>query len=189
LTLASRHAPATVNFKLARKMKTSKAVLYREYQPMKRWILRLLALAIGSASLLVVVLVLLWPHLPTWLVVVMIAAVLALIAATFTFRRLSIEVTETGISFGFGFVRTRLRWKEIESIKPEPYLFSRFIGWGVRYDLRNTFAYVAQSGMGVELQTRKRWRYFFTTERPQKLVELSQVRINQATSGLASHST
>lgn len=170
-------------------MKTSTAVLYREYQPMKRWILRLLALAIVSSSLLILVLVILWPHPATWLVVLMIAAVLALIAATFTFRRLSIEVTEAGISFGFGFVRTRLRWKEIESVKPEPYLFSRFIGWGVRYDLRNTFAYVAQSGMGVELQTRKRWRYFFTTERPQKLVELSQGRINQTASGLASHST
>lgn len=149
---------------------------------MKRWIVRLLVLAISSASACIIVLVLLWPHLPGWLIALLLLPVLGLAAATFTFRRLSIEVTEAGISFGFGFVRARLRWQEIESVEPQPYLFSRFVGWGVRYDLRDTFAFVAQSGMGVELKTRKRWRYFITTDRPQKLVELARSRITSTAS-------
>lgn len=163
-------------------MESSQPVLYREHQPMKRWFVHLLVLAIGAAAVFVVVLVLLRPHLPTWLLALMLLAVLGLAVATFTFRRLSIEVTEAGIAFGFGFVRTRLRWQEIESVEPQPYLFSRFVGWGVRYDLRDTFAFVAQSGMGVELRTRKRWRYFITTDRPQKLVELARTRITPAAS-------
>ncbi|MDZ7273689.1 MAG: hypothetical protein ONB48_09330 [candidate division KSB1 bacterium] len=158
-------------------MNASPVVLYREHQPMKRWIMRLLMLAVAFASAFLLALMLLGPHLPGWVIALLLLPVLGLAVATFTFRRLSIEVTETGIAFGFGFVRTRLRWQEIESVAPQPYLFTRFVGWGVRYDLRDTFAFVAQSGMGIELKTRKRWRYFITTDRPQELVDLVRARL------------
>jgi hypothetical protein len=97
-----------------------------------------------------------------------------------TFRRLSIELTDADISFGFALLRKRLRWQDIESVQEAPYLFSRFIGWGIRYDMRGTFGFIARSGMGVQIQTRQRWRYFISTDHPQTLLDIARAQIQNA---------
>ena len=144
---------------------------------MKGWIMLLLLIAVAFSLLALVLLLLLLPGMPMWPKIILAAVIVFLLLSALIFRRLSIVLTEADISFGFGPLRRRLRWREIQSIKPEPYLFTRFIGWGIRYDLRDTFAFIAQSGMGVELKSKNRWRYFITTDDPEKLVKLSRARI------------
>lgn len=147
-------------------------IVYHETQPMKRWILYLVGVVI---TLIVTSLLLIGQFLPSflpWLAPPLIIGAILLLLGAITFRRLFIEVTDTHLSFGFGWLRKRLPLPAIKSVEARPYLFCRFVGWGFRYDLRDTFGYVAQSGMGIEVQTKNRWRYFVTTGRADHLVKI-----------------
>jgi len=157
-------------------------ILYREKQPMVSWVIILLVFAFGS-NLIVWLLLLSLPQMPLWPKALLAAVLMALSVMITTFRRLSIELTDADISFGFALLRKRLRWQDIESVQEAPYLFSRFIGWGFRYDMRGTFGFIARSGMGVQIQTRpkgllsRRWRYFISTDHPQTLLDIARAQI------------
>jgi hypothetical protein len=151
-------------------------ILYREKQPMVSWVIILLLFAFGSNAI-VLLLLLSMPQMPLWSKALLAAVLIALSVMITTFRRLSIELTDTDISFGFALLRKRLRWRDIESVQEAPYLFSRFIGWGFRYDMRGTFGFIARSGMGVQIQTRQRWRYFISTDHPQTLLDIARAQI------------
>jgi hypothetical protein len=160
-------------------MKQKKNILYRESQSMVSWAILLLLFAFGS-NVAVLLLLISVPEVPLWPKLLLAAVILALGGMTWTFRRLSIEVTDSGISFGFALIRKRLRWQEIESVHEEPYLFSRFWGWGLRYDMRGTIGYIARSGMGVQIHTRRRWRYFISTNQPQTILDIARAQIRRA---------
>lgn len=162
-------------------MKKDRHILYRESQPMVSWVMLLLLFAFG-ANVAVLLLLISVPQLPLWPKLLLAAVILALSVMIWTFRRLSIELTDADISFGFALIRKRLRWQDIESIEEVPYLFSRFWGWGIRYDMRGTFGFIARSSMGVQIQTRKRWRYFISTGRPHLLMDIAKTQIKQAQS-------
>jgi hypothetical protein len=151
-------------------------VLYRESQPMASWIM-LLLLFVFVSNLAVLLLLISVPQVPLWPKLLLAAVLLALSIMIWTFRRLSIELTDAGISFGFALIRKRLRWQDIKSIEETPYLFSRFWGWGVRYDMRGTFGFIARSGMGVQIQTRQRWRYFISTNQPHLVLDIAKAQI------------
>ncbi|MCG3121126.1 MAG: hypothetical protein ALAOOOJD_04104 [bacterium] len=154
-------------------------ILYRENQPMVSWVI-LLLLFVFASNFAVLLLLSSVPQMPVWPKLLLAAVMAALSVMMWTFRRLSIELTETDISFGFALIRKRLRWQDVESVEEVPYLFSRFIGWGIRYDMRGTFGFIARSGMGVQIQTRNRWRYFISTNHPQELLNLAKTQIKQA---------
>jgi len=148
---------------------------------MKRWVVLSLFVAMGFTVAACFSIEALIPQIPlVWPVLVGAGIILLLLLIALTFRRLSIVATDSHLSFGFGPFRKRLPWNEIRNVSPEPYLFTRFIGWGIRWDGRDTFAFAAQSGMGIEIQTRKRWRYFVTTDQPQTLIELARERLRQS---------
>lgn len=143
---------------------------------MASWIM-LLLLFVFISNLAVLLLLVSVPQVPLWPKLLLVAVILALSVMIWMFRRLSIELTESDISFGFALIRKRLRWQDIESIEEAPYLFSRFLGWGVRYDMRGTFGFIAHSGMGVQIQTRHRWRYFISTDQPHLLLDIAKAQI------------
>ncbi len=157
-------------------MKKRDHILYRETQPMVSWVMLLLLFVFGS-NLAVLVLLVSVPQVPLWPKLLLAAVILALSVMLWTFRRLSIELTDADIAFGFALIRKRLRWQDIESIEEEPYLFSRFWGWGLRYDMRDTIGFIARSGMGVQIKTRHRWRYFISTDRPHALLDIAKAQI------------
>jgi len=159
-------------------MKPGRNILYRETQPMVSWVILLLVFVFGS-NLAVFLLLMSVPQVPLWPKLLLAAVMLALSVMIWTFRRLSIELTDGEISFGFALIRKRLRWKDIASVQEEPYLFSRFVGWGIRYDMRGTFGFIARSGMGVQIQTRQSWRYFISTDRPQTLLNIARTQIQR----------
>ena len=154
----------------------SRRILYRETQSMVSWVILVLLFAL-LANLAVLVWLTAMPQIPLWPKLLLAAVMLALSAMIWTFRRLSIELTDADISFGFAFLRKRLRWQDIENVQEAPYLFSRFIGWGFRYDMRGTFGFIARSGMGVQIQTRRRWRYFISTDHPQTVLDIARGQI------------
>jgi hypothetical protein len=45
--------------------------------------------------------------------------------------------------------------------------------------MRGTFGFIARSGMGVQIQTRNRWRYFISTDHPQTLLNIAQAQIQR----------
>ena len=147
-------------------------IIYHETQPMKGWILYSVGVAITLIATSLLLIGQFLPNFLPWLAPPLLAAVFFLLFGVLTFRRLFIEVTNTHLSFGFGWLRKRLPLPAIKSVEARPYLFCRFVGWGFRYDLRNTFGYLAQSGMGIEVQTKNRWRYFVTTGRADYLVKM-----------------
>jgi hypothetical protein len=153
-------------------------ILYRETQPMVSWVIILLIFVFGS-NLAVLLLLVSVPQVPLWPKLLLIAVIIAIGVMIGTFRRLSIVLTDADISFGFAMIRKRLRWQDIESIKEEPYLFSRFIGWGIRYDMRGTFGFIARSGMGVQIQARNGWRYFISTDHPQTLLNVARAQLQR----------
>jgi hypothetical protein len=160
-------------------MKPRRNILYCERQPMVSWVILLLWFVFAS-NFAILLLLASVPQVPLWPKLLLAAVMLALAIMIWTFRRLSIELTEADIAFGFALIRKRLRWQDVASIQEEPYLFSRFIGWGVRYDMRGTFGFIARSGMGVQIQTRQRWRYFISTDRPQTLLNIARAQIQRA---------
>jgi hypothetical protein len=160
-------------------MKKRQNILYRESQPMVSWVIILLIFVLGS-NLAVLLLLVSVPAVPLWPKLLLAAVILIIAGMIWTFRRLSIKLTDADISFGFALIRTRLPWQEIESVQEEPYLFSRFWGWGLRYDLRGTIGYIARSGMGVQIQTHRRWRYFISTDRPHVLLDTARAQIKRA---------
>jgi len=156
----------------------SRNVLYRENQPMVSWVIFLL-LFVFISNLAVLLLLASLPHVPLWPKLLLVAVMLALSLMIVTFRRLSIELTDAGISFGFALLRKHLRWQDIQDIQEKPYFFSRFVGWGIRYDMRGTFGFIARSGMGLQIQTR-RWRYFISTDHPQRVLDIARAQMRQA---------
>jgi hypothetical protein len=157
-------------------MKKRRHILYRENQPMVSWVMLLLLFVFGS-NLAVLLLLISVPQVPLWPKLLLAAVILTLSMMIWTFRRLSIQLTDADISFGFALLRKRLRWQDIESIEEAPYLFSRFWGWGFRYDWRGTFGFIARSGMGVQIQTRRRWRYFISTDQPHLLLNIAKAQL------------
>lgn len=159
-------------------MKKQQTILYQEIQPMVSWVILLLVFALIS-NLAVLLFLISVPTVPLWPKLLLAAVMLGLTMIIWMFRRLSIVLTDSEISFGFALIRKRLQWQDIQNVQEEPYLFSRFWGWGIRYDLRGTFGYIARSGMGVQIQTRRRWRYFISTDRPQTVLGIARAKISQ----------
>jgi hypothetical protein len=160
-------------------MEKGRIILYRETQPMVSWVIFLLFFVFAS-NLAILLLLISVPQVPLWPKLLLAAVMLVLSGMIYTFRRLSIELTEAGIAFGFAPIRKRLRWQDIESVQEVPYLFSRFWGWGIRYDMRGTIGFIARSGMGVQIQTRHGWRYFISTDRPHAVMDIAKAQIKQA---------
>ncbi len=146
---------------------------FQERQPQERWVHILVWLGIwGYLIIAAAATVLLHP--PLLFIAAGVVAFVAFLFAAYNFRSLSIRVHDWGISFGFGIFRKNIRWEDIRSITVQPYLFSRFLGWGICLDLRGTIGFVARRSLGVELELKNGRRYFFSTSHPYELAEMIQ---------------
>jgi len=156
--------------------------LYEEEQPTQRWVMASAWLAAGIA-VVVIVAALAYPGIPRWLRVIVVLPLGFGLFSVCNFRRLRIRATTDGISFGFGVFRRSLRWRDIVRVSSRPYIFLRFLGWGIRLDWRGTVGFIARTSMGVQLETRH-LKYFISTDHPGAICELVQrcIRTKQDTS-------
>lgn len=146
--------------------------LYEEEQPTQRWVMTIAWLAASFAALIILA-ALLVPGVPPLARLAVALPFAFALLSVWNFRRLHIRATADGITFGFGIFRRRLHWRDVVHVSPQPYLFVRFLGWGIRLDLRGTIGFIARTSMGVQLETR-RLKYFVSTNHPRAICELAQ---------------
>jgi len=150
---------------------SSDKTLYEEEQPTQRWVM--IVSWVGTCLGAIVTLATFFiPGIPLFIPVVSIAGLLFVLLSVWNFRRLQIRATTKGITFGFGIFRWRVLWSDIVRVSARPYIFLRFLGWGIRLDLRGTIGFIARSSMGVQLET-PRLKYFISTNNPQAICDLA----------------
>ena len=97
---------------------------------------------------------------------------LAMLFVVRTFATLEVNVDDGGVSFGFRAVRKHLATTDIVSAAPDPYLWMRYGGWGVR---RSTGGYRAYSQAfqrgSVVIHAADDHRYHVSSRRPDELAE------------------
>jgi len=147
------------------------ATLYDEEQPTQRWVMAVAWLGAAFTGLVILATFFI-PIIPAFVRLSAAAIFLAALFSVWNFRRLHIRATAEGITFGFGIFRWHLRWREILHVDMQPYIFLRFLGWGIRLDLRGTIGFIARSSMGVQLET-SRLKFFISTNHPHKICELA----------------
>lgn len=76
---------------------------------------------------------------------------IVIIALCLNFWRLVFEITETGVSFGFGFARKRFERERVISCELYDIKTSNYIGYFIIPGLDGTIAYRTRSGPGVKL--------------------------------------
>jgi hypothetical protein len=150
----------------------SEKTLYEEEQPTQRWVMIVawVGTCLGGA---VIVATFFIPGIPSFILFISIAVLLFVLLSVWNFRRLQIRATPEGITFGFGIFRRHLRWRDVVRVSARPYIFLRFLGWGIRLDLRGTIGFIARTSMGVQLET-PRLKYFISTNNPQAICDLAQ---------------
>lgn len=146
--------------------------LYEEEQPTQGWVMTVAWLAASFAALLILA-ALLIPGVHSLLRLIVVTPLAFALLSVWNFRRLQIRATPEGITFGFGIFRRHVRWRDVVQVSTQPYLFLRFLGWGIRLDLRGTVGFIARTSMGVQLETR-RLKYFISTDHPGTICELAQ---------------
>ena len=156
---------------------------FQEHQPLEKWVSHAVwaAIAVYTFFLLAAMLIL---HPPLLILVLTLLSIPPVIFLALNFRSLNIRIDDDRISFGFGIFRKSVRWDEIQSVSLQPYLFSRFLGWGICLDLRGTIGFIARRSMGVQLTLKSGRKYFFSTSHPRELADLISTRI-QRTQGKA----
>lgn len=146
--------------------------LYEEQQPTQSWVMTVAWLAASFAAL-VILAALAVPGVHSLLRIIVAMPFALALLSVWNFRRLHIRATAEGITFGFGIFRRHVPWRDVVQVSTQPYLFLRFLGWGIRLDLRGTIGFIARSSMGVQLETR-RLKYFISTNHPAAICELAQ---------------
>ncbi len=149
----------------------SEKTLYEEEQPTQRWVMIVSWVGICLGAVVIGAMFFI-PGIPLFIPLISIAIFLFVLLSVWNFRRLQIRATTSGITFGFGIFRWRLRWNDIVRVSARPYIFLRFLGWGIRLDLRGTIGFIARTSMGVQLET-PRLKYFISTNHPQAICDLA----------------
>lgn len=94
-----------------------------------------------------------------------------------SFARLAIKVTDNYLEIRFGIFKKKIFFKDIKGCVIEEYQKSRYFGYGIRLGRDKSIGYIARDGRGIRLNLQPR-DYFFTTERPEQLLNILKSRIN-----------
>lgn len=117
---------------------------------------------------------------PTWVLIVLVIIFLFL---TFNFRAMTIELTPEFLSTGFGVVKHRIPWEDIERSWEDESPVWTYGGWGIRFEKshgKRRLAYTVPQTPRVALSLKRgRFQEFiFSTRKPGELIGL----INEMTS-------
>ena len=153
-------------------------LVFQESQPVEKWLSNLVWAAIAAYAAILLAGILLF-HPPLLLILPVLFSIPTLIFTAYNFRYLNIQIQDQYISFGFGIFRKNIRWEDIAKVSLQPYLFSRFMGWGICLDLRGTIGFIARRSMGVQLQLKSGRKYFFSTSHPYELAEIIRAHCHQ----------
>lgn len=95
---------------------------------------------------------------------------LAVGGVLFSFRKLSIVVTDQQIIFGFGRFRQRKLLVHVERVEIGEYKFSNYLGYGIRFGRDKTIGYVPCGGKGLKIKfANDKREYFLITSQVETL--------------------
>ena len=97
------------------------------------------------------------------------------------FGRLSIAITDSELTVGFGFMKHRIALDNIEYVEVRQFPWWKYGGFGVRYGLDWSVAYVVNYKPGVRVVPRRGRVLFFSSNRPgdaaDMIVEQSKLKV------------
>ena len=99
--------------------------------------------------------------------------IVALFLVYMNFRRLSFEVTNSYVRFGFGLLKKEFLRSDINSCEPYEITFQNYLGYGIRFGLDGTIAYNTRNGRGVKMVVEGRKKpYVVSVDDPGRVCEL-----------------
>ena len=98
----------------------------------------------------------------------------AMIFVLANFFHMHIRVFSDRLWVNFGLFGKTVKFSGIQEVAIEPYEFKKYLGWGIRYSIRDkSQGWVTRSGRGILIKT-KNHKLFLSTENPERLAELIQ---------------
>jgi hypothetical protein len=99
--------------------------------------------------------------------------VLVIMVSVFiNFRTLKISVTDGRLSVGYGFIKSRVRLRDIvyaEAVRPP---FWRYGGFGIRWGWDGSIGYIVDYRRGVRVTRRRGMSVFFSTRDPERVLQV-----------------
>ena len=100
---------------------------------------------------------------------------------TKVFGRLNIAITNSELTVGFGLLKHRIALDNIEYVEVRRFPWWKYGGFGVRYGLDWSVAYVVNYNPGVRVVPKRGRVLFFSTNRPEDaadiIVEQSRLKV------------
>ena len=113
--------------------------------------------------------------------VLMVLGIVVVYGMTSVFGRLTISITESVFSVGFGFLKHRIEIGNIDYVEARQMPWWKYGGFGVRFGLDWSVGYVMNYGRGVRVVPKRGRVLFISTKRPdavvEKLVELMGAKV------------
>ncbi len=116
---------------------------------------------------------------PNWFLILM----FLLFAIVMTnFRELRIEIEESGIKVGYGWIAYRIKWEEIEDIRLDETSNLRYGGYGIRIAkvndrLRLVYNTIGTPRVVVKKRSGRFKDFVFSTRDPHKIIKIVKSRL------------
>ncbi|MBC7120141.1 MAG: hypothetical protein H5T33_00970 [Candidatus Methanosuratus sp.] len=115
---------------------------------------------------------------------ILLVVILIGVVVTLNFSRLSIKVTSTGITVGFGRIKTSFNWGQVEDCYLDTASALKYGGFGVRggrHNGKNRLVYNVTRAPRLVLSVRgtKYDEFVFSTKRPEELMRIIKSMIHQ----------
>ncbi len=127
-----------------------------------------------------------WPSaggkgVPVLLTVLIAIAVAVLTAALFAVSKLTVEVGDGALQIRFfPFLKKAIPFSDIAAVESRTYRpLLDYGGWGVRYSLRNGWAYNVRGNRGVQLRLKDGKRILIGSQRPEDLAGALRVLVSR----------
>jgi len=109
--------------------------------------------------------------------VILLILFLLTLVVLFSFRELTISVTDKQVIFGYGHFQKKFYLSDIENVAFGEYKFRNYLGYGIRYGLDKTIGYTPRGGRGLRLKFKSGKRaYFIVSARPEELKGILEQR-------------
>ena len=132
-------------------------ILYAESVSLEPWLKALILVILALYFVLFILMVIKSNVALSLAMGVLLALVIFL---QWNFSRLSFEITEKEVRFGFGIFMKKYPREMVISCEPYTLKFSNYLGYGIRFGFDGTIAYNTRMGPGVKLTVEGEKRAF-----------------------------
>ncbi len=88
-----------------------------------------------------------------------------------SFYELKFKITSEGLEFGYGFFKSKIAKNDLKSIIIDTSK-GNFFGYGVRFNRHRIMGYIARTGDGLMIETKKNKKFFVTINDPEQALQI-----------------